>query len=573
LSSVESHVFYLRWRILGLLAIASVTSGVWACGGETNLTTSPTGCVATLSPASQNVTPGGGDFAASITIAQGCEWTAIASESWVTMMRGSGSGSGSAAYVVAPNATNTARSARIRVGEGNLAITQSPADCTYSVDPPLVGVPAGGGTIEVRLDTADGCTWSASTNDPWIAIPTRNGAGPRTLSATIAANTTNAQRSGVIEIGGQTVVVSQDAASQPTACAVTLSGHSFNVPAEGGSVEISVTIGPGCSWRTDGLPPWVQTTLESSSSSARPVFTVAANNTRSARTATFRIADQSVTIAQGGIGCSYSVSPGSHGIAHGGGTTQFTVTAGAGCQWNASSTDAWITVSPASGSGNGTVSVTGAANALASRRSGSVQIADRTVRLEQDPAPCRYSLRTNSTNVGVDGGTVSFSVDTVDGCAWKAATSDRWIDITAGSGSRGGTVTATVAAHAGTSERRGTISVEGQTFSVTQAPCTYGGTWTSTATGRSGRIDEVMTAAAAGDTLVIEVSTGAECRWQHSKPPEWISIDAGEHRGRDGVKLPVACNTTRLDRRGSMSIAGREVAIVQPFDPTGRCVR
>jgi hypothetical protein len=147
------------------------------------------------------------------------------------------------------------------------------------------------------------------------------------------------------------------------------------------------------------------------------------------------------------------------------------------------------------------------------------------------------------------------------------------IQITSGSGSRDGSVSATVGAHSGTTERRGTISVEGQTFTVAQAPCTYSGTWTSTATGRRGRIEEPMTAAATGDTLVVEVTTGRECGWQHSKAPEWISIEAGEHRGRDALKLPVACNTTRLERRGSMLIAGREVAIVQPLDPTGRCVR
>jgi Viral BACON domain/Putative binding domain, N-terminal len=563
----------MRWRILGLLAGASIASVMWACGGDTNLTTSPTGCVPTLSPASQNVTSAGGDFAASITIAQGCDWTATSTDGWVTMMRASGSGSGSAAYAVAANSTNTERRARIRVGEGELAVTQSPADCSYTVDPPRVSVPASGGTADVRLDTRDGCAWSASTTDAWISLPIRSGAGPRVLAATIAANTNNAERSGVIEIAGQTVAVAQDAASQPSACSVTLSGRTFTLPVAGGSVEIDVSIGPGCSWRIDGLPDWVHTTLESASSSARPVFTVAANTTRSARTATFRIADQSVTITQGGVGCSYNVSPGSQGVGHGGGTVQFTVTAAAGCQWNASSTEAWIRVSPASGSGNGTVSVTGTANSLASRRSGSVQIADGTVRLEQDAAPCRYTLGASSTDVGVDGGSISIAVDTLDGCGWKAASSDRWIQITSASGSRDGTVSATVAAHSGATERRGTISVEGQTFTVTQAPCTYSGTWTSTATGRRGRIEEAMTAAGAGDTLVVEVSTGRECGWQHSKAPEWIPIEAGEHRGRDALKLPVSCNTTKVDRRGSMSIAGREVAIVQPFDPTGRCVR
>ena len=564
----------MRWRTPGLFAAVSVAVMAWACGGGTNLTTAPTGCVATLSPASQNAAAAGGTFAVSVTVSQGCEWTAVPSDSWVTMTRSSGSGSGSAAYTVAPNNTNTGRNARIQVGGEAVTLTQSPADCTYAVDPPLVSVQAGGGTIELRIETRDGCTWSASTNDSWISLGAANGSGSRALVARIAANTSNSQRSGVIEIAGQTVAVTQDATSQATACSVTLSGRTFSVPPEGGSIEIGVTVGPGCSWRTEGLPDWVHTNIESASSPARPVFTVAANSTRSARSATFRISDQSVTITQSGIGCSYRVSPETQNVANAGGTVQFTVTAAAGCQWNASSTESWIRVSPGGGTGNGTVSVSATANPAASRRSGSVQIADRGVRIEQEAAACRYALGSSSANVGVDGGTVSFSVDTLDGCAWKASSSDTWIQITNGSGSRGGTVTASVSAHGSTAERRGTITVEGRTFTVTQAPCAFSGTWSSITTGQRGRLEETMTAAPSGDTLVVTVDTGRECSWKHSSPPEWIpGVTAAEYKGRADLKLPVSCNLGRVERRGSMSIAGREVGIAQPADLTGRCVR
>jgi hypothetical protein len=571
LPSVESHV---HWRIFSLLAGASVVTAMWACGGGTNLTTSPTGCAATLSPTSQNAAAAGGTYAVSITVSQGCEWSAVSTESWVTMMRGSGSGSGSAAYTIAPNTTSSGRSARIRVGDEAIAVTQSPADCTYSVDPSFANVHAAGGTIELRVETKDGCTWSAATHDPWISLPVTTGGGAQTLAVMVAANTSGSQRSGAIEVGGQAIAVTQDATPQAVACGVTLSGRTFTVPADGGSVEIGVTIGPGCSWRTQGLPDWVQTNLEGGSSSARPVFTVAPNSGRSARTATFRIADQSVTITQPGVGCSYVVSPGLQTVAHAGGTVQFTVTAAAGCQWSASSTDAWIRVTPANGSGSGTVSVTAAANPTATSRSGTVEIADRAVRAEQGAAPCRYALGSGSGSVGVDGGDVSFAVDTLDGCAWKATSTEGWIQITSGSGNRRGTARATVTAYSGATERRGSIAVEGLTFIVTQSACTYRGTWVSTATGKSGRIEDTMTAAATPDTLVVTVDTGKECSWRHSRPPDWIpGVAAAEYKGRADFKLPLTCNATREERRGSMSIAGREVGIVQPFDPTGRCVR
>jgi hypothetical protein len=177
-------------------------------------------------------------------------------------------------------------------------------------------------------------------------------------------------------------------------------------------------------------------------------------------------------------------------------------------------------------------------------------------------------------NIGVDGGSLSVGVIAPSGCGWKSESKDAWIRIDSGSGSGNGTVRVTVAPSASTSERRGSISVEGRAFAVTQAPCTYRTTWFSEATGTRGRIEEPMTAAGSGDTLVLSVDTGQACGWQNSRAPEWITgVNAGDHRGRGDLKLSVGCNTTKLERRGSMSIAGREAAIVQPFDPTGRCVR
>lgn len=66
--------------------------------------------------------------------------------------------------------------------------------------------------------------------------------------------------------------------------------------------------------------------------------------------------------------CTYSISPGAQSFAVGGGTGSINVTAPAGCGWTATESAAWITITGgASGSGNGTVSFTVAANTGAAR--------------------------------------------------------------------------------------------------------------------------------------------------------------------------------------------------------------
>ncbi|HKQ51213.1 MAG TPA: M36 family metallopeptidase [Pyrinomonadaceae bacterium] len=89
---------------------------------------------------------------------------------------------------------------------------------------------------------------------------------------------------------------------------------------------------------------------------------------------------------------------------------------------------------------------------------------------------CTFSISPTSSSQPSGGGTGSVSVTTSAGCAWTAVSNASFITITSGSsGSGSGTVNYSVAANGGTSSRTGTMTIAGQTFTVTQAG-TGGGT-------------------------------------------------------------------------------------------------
>ena len=94
------------------------------------------------------------------------------------------------------------------------------------------------------------------------------------------------------------------------------------------------------------------------------------------------------------------------------------------------------------------------------------------------PPPCTYSLSSQSAAFAAAGGSGSVGVAAASSCSapWTATTSSSWITITSGgSGSGAGTVTYSVAANTSTSTRNGTMTIAGQTFTVTQqAPTTTG---------------------------------------------------------------------------------------------------
>lgn len=124
----------------------------------------------------------------------------------------------------------------------------------------------------------------------------------------------------------------------------------------------------------------------------------------------------------GGSSCTYSISPSSASPTAAATTGTVTVTAGTGCAWTATSGAAWLTItSGASGSGNGTVGYSVAANTGAAR-SGTMTIAGRTFTVNQAGA---------TTELVTNGG-----FDTGAWTPWVAATNSSLITTSPQAGTR-----------------------------------------------------------------------------------------------------------------------------------------
>ncbi len=169
--------------------------------------------------------------------------------------------------------------------------------------------------------------------------------------------------------------------------------------------------------------------------------------------------------------CSYSLPTSSASVGAGSGSFSFTVTTGTGCTLSSATADVtWITPT-VSGS---TVNYTVQANTSTSSRVGHITVSGAggvgaqtfTVTQAGASATCSYSLPTSSASVGEGSGSFSFTVTAGTGCTLSPATADvTWITPTIS----GSTVNYAVQANTSTSSRIGHITVNGQTFTVTQA--------------------------------------------------------------------------------------------------------
>src|SRR6185369_11406111 len=122
----------------------------------------------------------------------------------------------------------------------------------------------------------------------------------------------------------------------------SLSSTNQTFQSVGGTGFLQV-LGPSCSWSAVSNVPWVTITFASGCCNGFVNFTVAPNP-GPLRTGTMTIGGQTFTVNQSGAPCTFSIAPPGNSFTAAGGTNSFGVTTQAACNWTATTTDTWITI-------------------------------------------------------------------------------------------------------------------------------------------------------------------------------------------------------------------------------------
>jgi uncharacterized protein (TIGR03437 family) len=170
---------------------------------------------------------------------------------------------------------------------------------------------------------------------------------------------------------------------------------------------------------------------------------------------------------------------------------------------------------------------------------------------------CSYALASASQSFPSSGGTGSVNVTAQNGCAWMATSNANFITITNGaSGAGNSTVNYSVAVNTASSTRTGTLTIAGQTFTITQAGGSGACSFTLTPT------NQVF--AASGGSGSINVATQAGCNWMAATAENWIAITAGRTGSGNGrVDFTLAANSSTIPRAGAIMVAGQTFLIGQ----------
>ena len=526
----------MRARLFPACALAFLVA---ACSASNSVeVTAPTGlkCQVTVANQMQGSAPASGTSSTlDVTTTRDCTWTATSDQPWLTITNGAnGQGSGTVSFSIAPNGQPAQRRATLDVNSSQVPVVQDAAPCQFDVTPANTSVSATGGTVTATVAVLPGCSWTVQTSTPWISITSAtSGNGNGSVTLQVAANAGDG-RTGTVTIAGKTVTIAQT----PAACTYGISTTHLDVPFDGTtSGSITVTVRPGCTWTAASSVPWITVASGASGNGNGTVTVGVAVNPGDARSGTVSIAGQTATIAQAAAPCTFTLAPAGQNVPPEGGSGSVAVTVRAGCAWTAASGVPWVAItSAAGGNGNGTVTFTVAANPGAAR-SGTLTIAGKAFTVSQAAVPCTYAIAPTTQNIAGEGGTGTTNVTAGPTCAWTAVPNVPWISIVSGgSGMGSGTVAFAIAANPGPSARTGTLTIAGQTYTVTQSePCSF-------SLAPSGQTFD----AAGGMGTVAVTASAPTCGWgAASTAADWLVVLSAPigNTGNGTVTYSVAPNT------------------------------
>jgi hypothetical protein len=381
-----------------LVFIGIITVG---CGSKSPAQPTPS-CEPTLSSTSASYGAEGGSGSVGLSIAAGCAWTVTADSSWVAVSgTASGSGPATIGYTVGSNTSTGRRTAKLSVAGQSHAIAQEgrvAQSCAYELSPAefRTGKDAVNGTFTVT--TAQGCTWSASSNSSWLSlIDGTQGTGNGVVSYGVSRNPTIDDRVGTIAVGNAAFTVTQ--LGDSGGCQYSVAPVTLNACMASGTVASVITTQANCTWSASTDVPWMNIAGSASGSGSATITVQFPDNYDLPRAGTLMIrwptptAGQNVRFSQ--AGCRYGVSKTSLAFTAAGGTGTFDVLqesdplecGGATqdrCVWSAISGVGWITItSSMPRAGDNPVSFTVAANPSATPRTGTITVRDKTVVITQ----------------------------------------------------------------------------------------------------------------------------------------------------------------------------------------------
>jgi hypothetical protein len=316
---------------------------------------------------------------------------------------------------------------------------------------------AGSYTINITANV----TWMATSNQTWCSITPASGNGNGTITINVAENTALETRTATVTVKAgaltKTVVVTQLGVAHVLSVNVT----EINVTAAAADSTIEIT--SNLAWTATSSKTWCSISPASGNGNSTLTVNVVENTVIEARTATVTVkaGDLTKTITITQLGVTPILSVDKTEIKTTAKAANSTIEITSNLAWTATSNEPWCSVTPASGNGNGTLTITVAENIIFETRTATVTIKagelTNTVVVTQSGA--NVVLSVNTTEIEATIAAAEYTIEITSNSTWTVTSSESWCSVTPVSGEGNGTLTVNIAENTTTEARKATITI------------------------------------------------------------------------------------------------------------------
>ncbi|MFM1767653.1 MAG: hypothetical protein RJA22_182 [Verrucomicrobiota bacterium] len=451
------------------------TGVVWVAGQSHLITQQGIFCDFRLGANLRVFGPEGGGAELAVLGNTECHWTATSLTPWIILTAGmTGRGDGTVSYEVSPQTGFVTRTGLVMVAGQTFTVVQQPAPCTFSLSPTTRVHTAASEFNIVDVSGPAGCDWTIDNLNDWILIKlTTNGTGDGIARYTVLANDRPVARSGIITVAGLPFTVQQLAAP----CGMSLLSTGRLVSATGATGMVQFATLDECPWTALNTNAWIEMAAVTNGVGGGTLgWQIGPNFSSSERTGHITVNGRPYRITQYPTLCSSSISPTSRSIGSGTATGNVSVSISSACSnvaWRIYNPNPWITVYRGlEGMRDASIPYSVLPFLDYGTRTGHLHIADRRLTIVQSGIPCTYSISPSSRSHSylAETNTITFTVS--GQCSWRATPNASWIVLlSATQGNGNATLRYATTLNTG-SARSGTISAQGQTFTVSQGAAT-----------------------------------------------------------------------------------------------------
>lgn len=437
----------------------------------------------------------------------------------------------------------------------NLPVIIDEDASSISLSSSAVAFPAEGGTQSVTISS--NTNWTVSESLAYLAVSPTSGSLNGTIAIQCNPNTSTVARTGTIAVSGTgatTRIITVTQAGQTPV--LNVGPTQLDFPDTGGVLSLDIT--SNLPWTLAESMAHISIDTPSASGNRKVTVRCLANPSATRRTGTITLSatgmpSRSITVNQAAAPPTLSLLPNTLAYDPTGGNKTISITSNT--SWTVSEALAYLSVSPTSGSGNRTITVSCQSNTSLNARTGVILVASpgldtQRIDLTQEGATKSITLTPSSMAFPPAGGSQRANI--VSNTAWKVGSNVTFLRIDSTTGLNNGGFQVVCDSNLTALTRTGIITVSGEsavarTLAISQ-------------TGVAGFLTispDSLNFGANGSILLLTVKSNTN--FTLSENLDYITLSKTSGSLVDTIRVTCIANPTVNSRSGSITISGTGV--------------